>query len=475
MKSTREATAAPGCELLWPGKSSDPHQLDASQAVLYHTDSIDPPSTLLGAATPPPPFRSRILLGDNLALMRAMMPEFRGRLDLIYLDPPFAGGKDFTADAPLGTNGRSVRAPAYRDTWTGGTAEYLQMLYERLILVRELLSPTGALFVHVNWRTAHFVQMLLDELLGPGERARPGSPGFRNEIIWGYGGGGSVRNAYRRKHDNLFWYTRSDQWTFNPQFRPYSAKTRARGLTAVKGPQYSLRAEGAQLETWWTGPEVQKILSPTAAQNLKFPTQKPEALLHRIVMGHSRPGDLVADLFCGSGTTGAVAERLGRSWILGDSSSYAFHTSVKRLCGVQAERAAAGGAASCFDLYRTAPPCDAAASALTVEPILHSDGTVDVRIAAAERLGRGYGLGATPAALEMLDYWAVDFDAGARAPGAPFEHQWRAMRRPGSRKIPLISGARHRPASSSATAAGVLVVDVLGNRYRTVVSLEVPS
>src|SRR5262249_55226426 len=148
---------------------------------------------------------------------------------------------------------------------------------------------------------------------------------------WGFGGGGAARNTYRRKHDNLFWYTKSGKWTFNPQYRPYTEGTHQRGLTAVKGPRYQLREEGATLETWWTDPEVQKILSPTAAENLKYPTQKPESLLERIITGHSNAGDLVADFFCGSGTTGAVAGRLGRRWIMADSSPAAIQTTRKRL------------------------------------------------------------------------------------------------------------------------------------------------
>lgn len=297
--------------LTWPGKQPPPDNStsDLRQAAVCGEPGEDG-------------WRSRLLQGDNLPVMRSILPEFAGRIDLVYLDPPFYAGRDWTLSGS--------DEIAFRDRWDT-LGDYLQMLYERLWLVRELLAPTGSLIVHVNWRVAHRVQCLLDELLGPGEREGNGKPGFRNEIVWGYGGGGAAQRSYRRKHDNLFWYTKSAEWTFTPQYRPYTAGTRQRGLTAVKGPRYTLREEGATLETWWTDPAVQKILSPTAAENLKYPTQKPESLLERIIQGHSHVGDLVADFFCGSGTTGAVAQRLGRRWIMADSSPHALRIAEARL------------------------------------------------------------------------------------------------------------------------------------------------
>lgn len=281
------------------------------------------PRELIGREVPPGEgWRDRLIFGDNLEVMRALQTELREKIDLVYLDPPFYAGRDWQMADGTGL--------AFRDRWKSPD-DYLQFLYERLHAVRELLAPAGSLIVHVNWRVTHWVQCILDELFGPGEREGSGRPGFRNEIIWGFGGGGAARNCYRRKHDNLFWYTKSDRWTFNPQFRPYTPGTRQRGLTAVKGDRYRLREEGATLETWWTDPAVQKILSPTAAENLKYPTQKPEALLERIIRGHSNPGDLVADFFCGSGTTGAVAQRLGRRWIMVDNSERALEVSRSRL------------------------------------------------------------------------------------------------------------------------------------------------
>lgn len=470
-----------------------PPRLEEAPALLP-TDAFDgPPGSLLTD------FRNQLLWGDNLLLMEALLPRFEGRIDLAYLDPPFNAGHDWAMTLPLGEGtgmgvdrAATVQAVAYPDTWDDGA--YLQMLYARLLQVRELLSPTGSLIVHVSWQVAHLVRALLDEVFGPGERRGAGRPGFRNEIIWGYGGGGAARNAYRRKHDNLFWYTRSDRWTFNPQYRPYTEGTRGRGLTRVKGPRYRLREEGATLETWWTDAGVQKILSPTASENLKYPTQKPEALLERIIRGHSHPGDLVADFFCGSGTTGAVAERLGRRWLMADQGRLAVQLARKRLAQVQAERAAAGEAFRGFDCYalgecgeasrqsaQSIAPGDGPAcvtpqsalrtprSALYAELLTHADETLDVRLldfrpalpAAAGTLPKALRERARNAGFDFIDYWAADWEYAAPV----FRHRWQSCRSPRDRRIRLESDARYPREAGSLYPVAVKVVDVWGYDY----------
>ena len=155
-----------------------------------------------------------------------------------------------------------------------------------------------------------------------------------NEIIWCYGGGGAPRKKYNDKHDLFFWYAKSKDWIFNPQYRPYTEKTLQRGLTKVKGKyaEKGLIEEGALLNDWWV--DITKILSPTAYENLKFETQKPEYLLKRIILTSSNPGDIVADFFCGSGTTLAVAEKLDRRWIGSALSKFAIQVTRKRLLDI---------------------------------------------------------------------------------------------------------------------------------------------
>ena len=279
---------------------------------------------------------NRLIYGDNLLVMQALLagdpetglPSMRGKIDLIYIDPPFDSKADYRTQIAL--PGSSIEQKptvieqfAYSDTWKEGTVSYLKMMYPRLALMRELLKDTGSLIVHIDWHVAHYVKVLLDEIMGKNN--------FINEIIWCYGGGGAPRNYYPRKHDNLLWYAKGDKWTFNKQYRPYSEGTLQRGLTAVKGDKYKLSEEGAGLDDWWADKQVQKILSPTAYENLKFPTQKPEGLLNRIILGHSHEGDIVADFFAGSGTTAAVAEKLGRRWIISDIGKPAIMISRKRM------------------------------------------------------------------------------------------------------------------------------------------------
>ena len=273
---------------------------------------------------------NKIYWGDNLQVMSHLMKKFRGKVDLIYIDPPFDSKAEYKKEIKINGVGSaesdvsSFEEKQYSDIWTND--EYLQFMYERLILMRELLKDTGSIYLHCDWHKSHYLRMIMDEVFGPDN--------FRNEIVWCYGGGGAPKTGYPPKHDSLFWYAKNKDWTFNKQFRPYSEGTLQRGLTAVKGDAYKLDDDGAMLNDWWAEKEVQKILSPTAYENLKYPTQKPKGLLKRIVVGHSNPGDLVLDCFMGSGTTQAVAMKLGRRFIGADINLAAIQTTTKRLLKV---------------------------------------------------------------------------------------------------------------------------------------------
>ena len=270
---------------------------------------------------------NKLIWGDNKIILSSLKNgplrekiESQGGLKLIYIDPPFDVGADFSMDIQIGGDTFTKKPNileeiAYRDTWGKGADSFIAMVHERLVLMRDLLTEDGSIYVHCDWRVNSFIRLVLDEIFG--------SNCQRNQIVWCYGGGSAPKGYYHRKHDNLFWYSKSStMWIFNKQFRPYSERTLQRGLTAVKGDQYKLNERGATLDDWWPGKEVQKILSPTAYENLKYPTQKPESLLTRIIQGHSNEGDLVADFFCGSGTTAAVAEKLGRKWIVSDLGQF---------------------------------------------------------------------------------------------------------------------------------------------------------
>jgi adenine-specific DNA-methyltransferase len=277
-------------------------------------------------------WRNKIFWGDNLQVMSHLLKQFRGKVDLIYIDPPFDSKADYRKKVEFRSKkaeglSSSFEEKQYSDIWAND--EYLQFMYERLVIARELLSSKGSFILHCDWHKVHHLRCLADEIFGAHR--------FRNEIVWCYGGGGAPQTEYPCKHDNLLWYTASEDWTFHKQFRPYSEGTMQRGLTEVKGNNYALNDEGAMLNDWWSESEVQKILSPTAYENLKYPTQKPEGLLKRIIKGHSNPGDIVFDFFMGSGTTQAVAMKLGRRFIGADINLGAIQTTTKRLIKVAEE------------------------------------------------------------------------------------------------------------------------------------------
>ncbi len=265
-----------------------------------------------------------MFLGDNLLLMEFLLNHgYQESFDLIYIDPPYLSSNAYNSTIKIKDSDTidSISRPVFLDHGAEGMEQYLNHIYPRLKIMKELLSAKGSLFVHLDWHVSHYVKVLLDEVFSPDH--------FINEIVWCYGGGSGSKRHFHRKHDTILWYAKGQDYIFHPQYRPYTAGTLERGLTRVKGAKYKLHEEGALMQDWWT--DINKILSPTADENLKFPTQKPEALLKRIVSTASNPGSLVADFYAGSGTMAAVSEQMGRRWIISDESPIAIQTSLERL------------------------------------------------------------------------------------------------------------------------------------------------
>ena len=280
----------------------------------------------------PKDWKNMLIWGDNKLVMSSLLKNFAGKINLIYIDPPFFTGADFTVKTKIGDESVEkepsiIEDKAYRDTWAGGMASYLKYMYERLVLMKELLAETGSIYVHLDWHVAHYVKVMMDEIFGWDK--------LRNEIVWVYHGPGSPgQQQFTRKHDIILWYTKSDEWIFNkddirlPYHETTAGKFESEG-TGFKGTPADL-SKGKIPEDWWTLPIVARIRT----EILDYATQKPEALLKRIILASSNPGDIVADFFCGSGTTGAVAEKLGRRWIMSDLSKFAIHTTRKRLMDI---------------------------------------------------------------------------------------------------------------------------------------------
>ena len=340
-------------------------------------------------------FRNRLIWGDNKLVMASLLKEFKGKIDLIYIDPPFDVGADFTMDVPIGDGKETVykdrsilEQVAYSDTWGKDVDSYLHMMFERLSLMKELLSDKGSIYVHCDWRVVGLLRVIIDEIF----------PHFENLISWKRSAiAAGVKTQWRNSQDFVIFVSKSGKHTFNPQFGEYSesskkhysqkdergvfqpvpilASGRSKGETGkvwrgidpnklgkngmhwLKNPTvldeldaqdliywpakeggsprlkyYESEAKGVYVSDFWDDIDV---INSMGDEYQNYMTQKPEALLRRIIQASSNEGDLVADFFCGSGTTGAVAEQLGRRWIMSDLGRYAIHTGRKRLIDVQ--------------------------------------------------------------------------------------------------------------------------------------------
>jgi hypothetical protein len=332
--------------------------------------------------------RNQLIWGDNKLVMSSLLSEYAGQVKLVYIDPPFATGADFSIKLKVGDE-ELVKQPsileehAYRDTWGAGYDSYLTMMYERLVLLHELLADNGTIYVHCDWRANSLLRLVLDEIFGP-ER-------LVNEVIWRRAFGHSDSKRMGSIHDTILVYSKFADRIWNPQLRPadpeyietffdefdaergeryqrlslsagglsgggydYEYKgvrtlwrcpietlrkhdaegrlhwpKKAGGVPRLK--KYESEHEGVPLQDIWT--DISKIHNQSA-ELVGYATQKPEALLQRIIEMSSNEGDLVADFFCGSGTTGVVAEKLGRRWLMADLGRLAIHTTHKRLLNV---------------------------------------------------------------------------------------------------------------------------------------------
>lgn len=292
---------------------------------------------------------NRLIYGDNLLAMAALLagdsttPSMRGKIDLIYIDPPFDSKADYRTKITLPDLDMEQRPTvmeqfAYSDTWANGTASYLEMITPRLILMRELLSNSGSIYVHLDWHVGHYVKLVLDEVFG--------RENHRREVIWDRGnpsGGKAKANNWIHSHDMIMFYTKSPDAYFAKQYEPYTTQYVSerflnddgdgRGRYRLQGSEPNLRkqylseSKGRAYTSVWQIPNINVM----ANERQDYATQKPEFLLERIINSSSPPNGLVADFFIGSGTTAAVAERLGRRWISSDLGKPAVMITRKRL------------------------------------------------------------------------------------------------------------------------------------------------
>ena len=372
---------ARGTELVWEGKRTQveriPLPFQVIETINQSRATREQTPLLAGLGLLPPPlfegvtgtkdvWHNKLIWGDNKYVLASLLEEgFAGKINLIYIDPPFDTGDDFSFRVKIGDE-ELVKQPsiieqkAYNDTWgkRGEIHKYLQMMYDRLVLMRELLADNGSIYVHMDWHVGHYVSLIMDEIFG--------KENFRNEIIWHYRTyQGQVQRYFPRKHDAILFYTKSDvnifrlikekDFTKNIDYQRWQ-----RYLVndcEIRGDNYPesdsrfdvfikkwkrenndrqptkddviYRLEGYTVDSVWNI----KAVDPKDLERV-YPTQKPKELLERLIEASSNEGDLVADFFCGSGTTLAVAEKLGRRWLGCDLGRFAIHITRKRLLDV---------------------------------------------------------------------------------------------------------------------------------------------
>ena len=308
---------------------------------------------------------NKIFWGDNLQVMSHMLKKYRGKIDLIYIDPPFDSKADYKKKIEIKGIGKaesdssSFEEKQYSDIWSND--EYLQFMYERLILLRELLSDKGSIYLHCDWHRAHHIKLLMDEIFGNGGKDTKG-PGFKNEIIWAYRIQGVGKGRWARKHDTIFFYTKTGDYTFNEEKEDVIYQKKFIDTTCIapnlgllkeqeikeitqclndkqpipdkyKNKLFNTYFSNVYVRDVWDGDYTKPIISGSS-EYLQYPTQKPEGLLKRIINASTNPGDIVFDCFMGSGTTQAVAMKLGRRFIGADINLGSIQTTTKRLISV---------------------------------------------------------------------------------------------------------------------------------------------
>lgn len=270
--------------------------------------------------------------GDNLSFISYLLGSgMAGKLDLVYIDPPFFSKADYNVslqvqsdkfDKPL-----KLKHTAYTDNWNGGMEDYLRMIALRLFLIRDLLSDTGCMWVHLDWHAAHYVKLLLDEIFG--------EENFVNEVIWTYKSGGTTNKRFARKHDTLFFYGKSQEYFFEAQ----KEKSYNRGM---KPYRFKGVEEFEDELGWYTLVNMKDVwqmdmVGRTSSERTGYATQKPEALLERILKSCTKEGNLCADFFGGSGTLAAAAEKMNRRWIVCDKGNSSAAAIRKRMINLKAE------------------------------------------------------------------------------------------------------------------------------------------
>jgi len=291
---------------------------------------------------------NKLFWGDNYLVMVSLLKNFSEKINLIYFDPPFATGGDFNYTIQIGDSKSSrssnnwLRKKSYTDTWQEGLDSYLNFIYKRLLIMKKLLAIDGSIYVHLDWHVGDYIKIIMDEIFG--------EENFRNEIVWAYPAASArTRRFFIRSYDIILFYTKTDNYVFNDNpaiYMEYSNRVKnalkkdKKGIFYYRGGSHDgkklsqkvyIEKKGIFPRDVWS--DIPYIRANTSEYQ-GFSTQKPERLLKRIILASTNENDIVADFFCGSGTSLAVAEKLGRRWIGSDLKKHAINITKKRLLNI---------------------------------------------------------------------------------------------------------------------------------------------
>ena len=259
--------------------------------------------------------KNKLILGENLDILKTIKNE---GIDLIYIDPPFFSNRNYEV-----IFGDEAEIRSFEDRWEGGVNVYVEWMKERVTELYRVLKPTGSFYLHCDWHASHHLRVMLDEVFG--------AKHFQNEIIWAYRTGGATQKRWSRKHDNIYFYTKTDNYTFNPQkeksYMGVDYNTGNKNVVLYDDKDGLGKYTLVNAKDWW---EI-GMMATSSKERLGYPTQKPEALLEKIIKASSNKGNIVLDSFCGCGTSLAVAQKLNRHWVGIDISPTAIKLVERRL------------------------------------------------------------------------------------------------------------------------------------------------
>ena len=441
-----------------------------------------------------------LIWGNNISAMGSLLKDFTGKINLIYIDPPFATGGDFNLKIQIGEEDKSkkqvlLNQKAYSDNWKEGLEFYLNFMYERLCFMKELLSDKGSIYVHLDWHVGHYIKILMDEVFG--------EDNFRNEIIWAYPAASvKTRNFFIRSFDIILFYTKSETYVFNDDpniYMEYSDRVKnalkrdEKGIYYYRGGSHNGKKLSRKVYITHNGIFPRDVWNdiPYIRANTKeyqgFSTQKPELLLKRIILASSNKGDLVTDFFCGSGTTLAVAEKLERRWIGCDVTKHAIHIVKKRLLDIAnsnsliKKKTKFNKGFQPFKTLQTKTPINKPEipqdflrkkiqNSIEFNNLEKPEFTIDIKIKSNEVIIelRDYIIpyvdlisekvkAQVKSFSDWIDFWAINFNHVPEI----FNTEWVSFRTPKNRELKLISSPFIYKISGNYTIS-IKVIDILG-------------